>query len=205
MTASLALVAALLAAAAPYPALNHGPAVLALRTALDDVVPLVPAAVVPYLSFFVFFIGSAVVFLVRRRATFLAGAVATLVTLGASYTIYAVAQSYIAPPALTGNGPFEKVLGLVFAVDPRYNAFPSLHAAVSTVWAGQWLRSRVRGSRLMVGWAALIVASTVLTKQHYVADAAAGVLLGLGASRLAAALVHEWDRARWCPQPDSNR
>jgi membrane-associated phospholipid phosphatase len=70
----------------------------------------------------------------------------------------------------------------VYAWDPTTNCFPSAHCAIA-IYSAIALRF---GSRAMFAWgvftAAAICVSTVMTKQHYVADVVAGaVLAGLAA------------------------
>jgi PAP2 superfamily protein len=65
----------------------------------------------------------------------------------------------------------------VHAFDPMTNCFPSAHCSVA-VYAAIGLRF---ASRRLFAWgiasAALVCVSTVMTKQHYVADVAAGAVL----------------------------
>ena len=72
----------------------------------------------------------------------------------------------------------------VYAGDNPYNDFPSLHTSLSTIIAIAWWRTDRRLGIVAGAWTALIVASTVFVKQHYVADVAAGLLLAWGASWL---------------------
>jgi membrane-associated phospholipid phosphatase len=69
----------------------------------------------------------------------------------------------------------------VYAGDNPYNCFPSLHTSISTILAVYWLRVNRRLGILVAVWVALIVASTVLIKQHYLADLVAGLALAFAA------------------------
>lgn len=65
----------------------------------------------------------------------------------------------------------------LYDFDPPYNCFPSLHVAHSFVSAFAVYRVR-RGVGIFSGFVACLVAiSTLLTKQHYLADVIAGALL----------------------------
>jgi len=168
----------LLAAFPLYEALNHGPAVVDLHSAVDTVIPLFAPFVVPYLSFFGF-IGATTVYLLlfdlpRHRSLVLA----MLGTLAVSLACYVAFQSSVARPALVGDDPFTRLLAAVYAADRPFNAFPSLHAGLTTVCVAQWWRARRPLRAAGIVWAALILASTVLVKQHYAADLGAGVVLG---------------------------
>jgi membrane-associated phospholipid phosphatase len=65
----------------------------------------------------------------------------------------------------------------IYAADQPYNDFPSLHTSLSTIIAIHWWRLDRRIGIPAAIWTALIVASTVLVKQHYLADLAGGLLL----------------------------
>ena len=87
----------------------------------------------------------------------------------------------------------------LIAIDTPFHAFPSLHAAFavySALCAIQVLRE-VNGKRLWRAvpwiWAFLILAATLLTKQHVVADIVAGSGLGFGGYFLA---FREWNFRR---------
>ena len=184
----LVLTIAALAVASTFPGLNHGPARIHTWSRIDASIPLIPMFVLPYLSLFVFVAASAGFLFVRHPRTFATAAGAALLTLVASGAIYAVAQSYIAPPHFVHHGVAGSVLRLVYAADGRYNAFPSLHVGLSTVLAIHWWRSRDRLRWPMVAWAGFIVVSTVLIKQHFVADVVAGLVVAVAASAISARL-----------------
>jgi membrane-associated phospholipid phosphatase len=76
----------------------------------------------------------------------------------------------------------------VYAGDNPYNDFPSLHTSLSTLVAFHWFRVDRRLGIAVAIWTALIVASTVLIKQHNVADVAGGLLLAYGAYWLSSRL-----------------
>jgi membrane-associated phospholipid phosphatase len=157
-----------------------GRALHAPETAFDSMFALSPAWSVVYGSLFLAALLPAFVLhdapLVRRTI---------LALLGAWLAAYAFFLAYptVCPRPLhvPGSGYFAWLLRTIYGTDHRYNCFPSLHVAQCFIVA---LACRVihrpLGNALLV-WAALVGASTVLTKQHYVADALAGALLGLAA------------------------
>jgi membrane-associated phospholipid phosphatase len=85
-----------------------------------------------------------------------------------------------------GDSPSARAVRGLYAVDCGYPIFPSLHVA-NTVYvaclAAHFLPAPL--SLFFFAAAALVSASTVLIKQHYLADIPAGALLGLGAYALA--------------------
>ena len=174
-----------------YDGLNHGPYVLFLRTPIDDLIPVIGPFAVPYVSLRPFIYASALLFLLFRARIYRSAALSMTITLLISYAFYAVAQSYIERPVLTGNDVFSQMIREVYAGDQPYNDFPSLHASLSTIFAIHWWRVDRRIGLAVAIWAALIVVSTVFVKQHYVADMVAGVLLAFVASRGSLRLVGE--------------
>lgn len=84
--------------------------------------------------------------------------------------------------------------GVIVSVDRPLNSFPSLHAgltAYSLLYAWRILHGALsdRAWRLSValgvGWAGLILYSTLATKQHWVLDLPGGILLAWAAHALA--------------------
>jgi len=166
-----------------YDALNHGPYVLFLRSPLDDLIPVIGAFVVPYVSLRPFIYLSAGLFLLFRARIYRSAALAMTVTLLISYAFYALLQTYIERPVLTGTDVFSQIIRDVYAGDQPFNDFPSLHASLSTIFAIHWWRVDRRIGLAVGAWTALIVLSTVFVKQHYVADMVGGVLLAFVTSR----------------------
>jgi membrane-associated phospholipid phosphatase len=165
-----------------YGRINHGPARWSARTPIDDLVPLVVPAVLPYVS--IYALGAlTVVVLGRRSPRLLSGAlVAAILALVTSYLVYVAAQTTVERPIVTGGDPLSQLLRVVYTADEPYNAFPSLHVAFSTIVAIYWLRSGHRLGPLVVAWCGLIAASTLLVHQHYVADVVGGAVVGGAAS-----------------------
>ena len=98
-----------------------------------------------------------------------------------AYIVFFVLYPTAAPrPArVVGEGFAFWGLRVLYAADPPYNCFPSLHGAhsfVSALAAGRVHRGV--GTMATIG-AALVAVSTLLTKQHYVIDVIAGTVLAL--------------------------
>jgi membrane-associated phospholipid phosphatase len=66
---------------------------------------------------------------------------------------------------------------MLYGSDPPYNCFPSLHVAHSFVSAVTVHRVHRGVGRWAVVCASLVAVSTLFTKQHYVLDVIAGMLL----------------------------
>jgi membrane-associated phospholipid phosphatase len=185
----LVLAAAVYFADLIYYVLNHGPAVLILRTPLDDAIPVVPIFVIPYVSLTPYVYFTLVVFLLLQTRTFQSTALAMLGAWLVSYACYVFLQTEVIRPALTGTDVFTAMIRQVYAGDNPFNDFPSLHTSISTIMAVGWSRVDRRLGIVAAIWTALIVASTVLIKQHYVADIAGGLLTALAAAWAAEKIV----------------
>jgi len=83
-------------------------------------------------------------------------------------------------PEVTGNGIAENIIRFIYFADPATNLFPSIHCLVS------WMcYIGIRGRKIIPLWyrifscifAILVFMSTQFTKQHYIADVAAGVVI----------------------------
>ena len=182
--ASVGLAAAVYLANEIYDLLNHGPAVLHLQTALDRALPLVPIFVVPYVSLNPFVYASLILFLLFRTRIFQSAALSMLGAWFVSYLFYFFLQSEVIRPVITAPGLFNDMLRQVYAGDHPFNDFPSLHTSISTILAIHWTRLDRRIGLAVSVWVALIVASTIFVKQHYVADLLFGLLIAFSVSTL---------------------
>lgn len=165
-----------------YTQLNHGPYRIFLRTPLDKAMPLVPPMVIPYVSLDYLVYATLIVLLLVNLRLFHSAAAAMVVAFLLSFLCYWVAQSYVVRPALVGTDLFTRMLREVYSGDQPYNDFPSLHTSASTIMALHWWRFDRRVGAVVAVWCALIVASTVLVHQHYLADVAGGLAVALAAT-----------------------
>ena len=167
-----------------YAILNHGPAVLNLKTPLDVALPVVRIFVIPYDSLQPIIYFTLIVLLLTRTRLFQSASLALIIAWFVSYGFYFFLQSEIIRPVLTGTDTLTRMIRDVYASDNPYNDFPSLHTSLSTIIALHWFKVDRRVGIVVAIWTALIVASTVLIKQHYVADVISGLLLAFGAAWL---------------------
>ncbi len=178
-----------------YDVLNHGPYRMFLRTPIDQALPVVPIAVIPYDSLQPFIYASLVIFLVFRVRVFQSAVLSMIATFLVSYVFFALLQTYVDRPTLTGDDTFTRMIRDVYAGDHPFNDFPSLHVSTSTIIAIHWWRFLRAYSLPLVVWAGLIAISTVLVKQHYVPDIGGGLVLAFGTSILFWHLLERWHGA----------
>jgi membrane-associated phospholipid phosphatase len=177
LTLSLLLIPAILGTNLIYDSLNHGPNRIFLESPLDRALPVVPIFAVPYVSLIPYIGVSLLAFLFLRVRVYRSAAVTMIIAWFISYAFYFFLQSYIVRPGITGTDPFSGIIRSIYASDQPYNDFPSLHTSLSTIIAIHWWRVDRRIGMPAAIWTALIVMSTVLIKQHYLADVAGGLVL----------------------------
>ncbi len=179
---TLLLLAAVYAASLPYASLNHGPDRIFLRTPLDQAIPVVPVFALPYVSLTPYIAISMAALLLLRVRLFRSAAMAMILAWLVSYAFYFFLQSYVDRPSVSGTDPLSALVRLVYASDQPYNDFPSLHTSLATIVAIHWWRFDRRAGWAATAWSVLIIASTLLIHQHYLADVGGGLALGIAAS-----------------------
>jgi membrane-associated phospholipid phosphatase len=149
--------------------------------ALDRAVPVEPAWMVVYGSLYVFMVILPIV-VVRQPALFRRALQSYLSVMLLGYAGFLLYPTTAPRPGhVAGSGFAVWSLQLLYALDPPYNCFPSLHVAYSFVSALTCYRVHRGVGVAATLWAALIGISTLFTKQHYVADVLAGALAGWAA------------------------
>ena len=156
-----------------------------LRTRLDDAIPFWPWTAWCYLPFYagVFIIAVAGI---KRRVLFNRAlrSVLLVMTLGAIGHIFIGAEyprPVLHPPYADISAWF---LAAVQRIDPPGNVFPSLHVAHTTMLALILMKDRARVGLVALGMATALALSTLTTKQHFLADVAAGLVMALVARAL---------------------
>jgi membrane-associated phospholipid phosphatase len=141
------------------------------------------------------------VFVVRQDELIRRTVYAYLLVWFVAYAFFFVIYPTEAPRPAKVMGQGFAVWGLraLYSADPPYNCFPSLHVAHSFVSAMATCRVHRPLGAVATVCAALVAVSTLFTKQHYVLDVIAGVLLsvvayGLFLRRYPAEQVPELDR-----------
>ncbi len=147
-------------------------------TALDDLVPFVPLATWPYLALYPG--GAAVLLLMvdgrQIRRCILGFSLIALVT----HLVFFFWPTTVARPP---SGDVHFLYAFLRDADKALCACPSLHASqvvFLALWGNRLLRRAGRGGWRLALWAwwLVVLVSTLLTKQHVLADLAAGTALG---------------------------
>ncbi|HVX93345.1 MAG TPA: phosphatase PAP2 family protein [Polyangia bacterium] len=157
-----------------------------LRTWLDDAIPFWTWTSWCYLPFYagVFILAIAGF---RSRALFnrAVRSVFVVMVVGALCHVFIRAEyprPVLHPPFA---GPSDAFMAWVQSVDAPGNVFPSLHVAHTTMLALLLMRDRLRLGLVALVMATLLAASTMTTKQHFVADVISGYALAFFGAFLA--------------------
>ncbi len=145
--------------------------------ALDGAFPLMPSWALIYGALYLFLI-LLPIFVVRQDEQIRRTVFAYLLIWLTAYAVFIVYPTAAPRPAsVIGEGFAVWGLRALYSSDPPYNCFPSIHVAHSFVSALTCYRVH-RGLGIVATICATLVAlSTLFTKQHYILDAIAGVLL----------------------------
>jgi protein-tyrosine phosphatase/membrane-associated phospholipid phosphatase len=140
-------------------------------------IPFVPAAIIPYWSIDLLFVGS--FFLCSTRAELdTLGRRLVLATLAAGivFLTFPLTLAFPRPPVA---GPMAPLFDLLRGFDRPHNLFPSLHIAFRTILVVVYAEHTRGALRALVHvWFSLVGLSTLLTWQHHVVDVAGGFVLG---------------------------
>ena len=154
----------------------------ALSLPIDKYIPLYPPALVPYLLGSLLFIGFPIwAALYSEKGEFEAYIISFFTATLVSYIVYIALPTYVIRPDVISQDYFSKAIVLLYQNDFPHNAAPSGHTfytLISLLYIKRW-RPRLLTMSLTI--AVLIIASTMLTKQHYVVDVLSGLVLGFTA------------------------
>ena len=150
----------------------HVPAI-----ALDGAIPLQPVWALVYGALYLFLI-LLPFFVVRQPEQIRRTLLAYLMVWLTAYVCFLAYPTVASRPAsVIAPGFIGWGLRFLYSSDPPYNCFPSLHVAHSFLSALTCYRVH-RGIGIAATLcAALVAVSTLYTKQHYVLDVLAGILL----------------------------
>lgn len=156
----------------------HG-TVYILKSVIDDWIPRIPAFSVIYLTFLPW-VAFTLFYSWYKKCDFRQLACSLIIINLVAYAVYLVFQTYVPRDPITSSDIFSRTLQLIYDYDRSYNCFPSLHSAMSASLATFFVIKKSKYVWVNIVFAFLIIISTLFVKQHYVADAVSGILLGTG-------------------------
>jgi PAP2 superfamily len=157
----------------------------------ESAIPFVPWAAVIYLTVTPLFCLAPFIFRTPERLLPLFVTMCVEVTVaGIVFCLFPVELSF-PPHEVAGAAGF--LYRLAGDVALSYNCVPSLHVALALTCAYTYASVGARRWRIFIwSWAGAIVASTLLTHQHHLADLAAGIILAGLAVRYVPPRVRHW-------------
>jgi hypothetical protein len=142
-------------------------------------IPLVPWMVLPYMTMYAIFLWAPFLLRDERELNGLGIALAKVILIS-GVCFLALPAELGFPPAVVPGSVWGSWLRLADRLNLDFDLIPSLHVALFATCVGVYWTRVAPWTRVLLGlWLALVTASTVLTHQHQLIDAAAG--LGLGA------------------------
>lgn len=154
-------------------------------------IPLIPGAVVIYMSIYLLFLAGPFIVRERRKFAALIRALALATLIGGVGFLLVPSQAAFAPPG--DLGIWAGLFHFADRLNLDYNMVPSLHVALSVCCIAAFARHASRaGHALLWMWAAAIALSTLLTHQHHVVDVITGWGVGLAAQRFAILRDEQW-------------
>ena len=157
---------------------------VALHTAADLAIPLVPATVLLYLSLNLLMWCAPFILHTRRELTAMTATLVIATLIGGVGFVCLPGADAFPEPSDADLGRWASVFHFARWLAMRHNYFPSLHVAFTTICVAIYCdRANTAGKLLLRGWGLAIVTSTLLTHQHYLADVASGLILGWAAVR----------------------
>lgn len=162
------------------------------KTPIDDFIPLLTFFVTFYVSYGIFLIFTFAYFISKSKPHELnVILLSTIISCLFSYFIYVLFQNYVLRPNIDIKNVFDAIYVWGNSWLAPYNAFPSLHVAITTICTISFWRLKSKVFKLILVWAILIIASTVLTKQHYFLDVLSGLILGILSFKIANAFLKQ--------------
>lgn len=147
-----------------------------LMTPWENLVPIVPVFIIPYVIATITFLTIPIIFYIKlgweKTRTYL---ITQTIATGIGYLVYIFYPTSVIREPIVGNGFFYDALRTLHANDRPSAAFPSGHVYQTTVIAYfLWIyypKTRPYVTVILP----LVIASTVLLKQHYLPDILGGL------------------------------
>ena len=167
------------------------------KTDFDELVPLWPVWVVPYMVICRWWLVAAIWAVARMEerlyeAFFIASAFVSVTAL----TIFTVFPTYVVRPFLPGTEWPTQLLNWIYSSDHMYNAFPSGHVYITALIALFWSRWFPKWRWLWIATVIVVIFATLFTHQHYLPDPIGGLALAWLGYRLGLWCVADHDPMR---------
>ncbi len=149
-------------------------------SAWDRKIPFMPEWSIIYLGCFAFWTANYIMIARQEKENWFRFATADYLSRIVCAFFFIVLPTTNVRPEVVGDGLFQTLMRFVYQMDDASNLFPSIHCLVS--W---FCFIGIRGRKEIPLWyrffscvmAVLVFASTLFTKQHFIIDVFAGVIL----------------------------
>jgi len=151
-----------------------------LDTPIDAVIPFVRFFAVPYSIWIVYIYICLVYFYFKDPKFYFRGLITYTISALICYAIYAVFQTTVSRPVLTGDDVFTRLMHYIYNRDQPFNCFPSIHCFSSYMVMKALFTSgfRTRWNQILIyGMSSLIILSTLFIKQHVIMDVVGAIVL----------------------------
>ncbi|WP_188542212.1 phosphatase PAP2 family protein [Paenibacillus segetis] len=153
----------------------------ALWSPIDNLLPLLPAMSIPYLAWYPYIFIAMAYLCLKDRKTYFRTLLSMNISLVVCYIIYYYFQTTVIRPPIKTDRWSTRLLSTIYNRDQPFNCFPSIHALHSylimrAAWISKSLSSRTK--MIFTASSLIIIASTLLIKQHVIYDAVSAALLG---------------------------
>ena len=166
-----------------------------LELPIDNMIPLIPIFVVPYLFGIIFWISTIVfVNLKQDKKTSAVFNLRIILASIISVFIYIIIPTFVTRPLITGIDVFSNLLSFVYSNDRTYNAAPSGHTFYTVICF--LTLSKLLPKRKVV-WtilSILIILSTLFTGQHNVLDVLLGILFAIIIYLVSPAIINLYNK-----------
>ncbi|MBA3468369.1 MAG: inositol phosphorylceramide synthase [Herpetosiphonaceae bacterium] len=140
--------------------------------AIDRTIPLLPWTIYGYISLYPLLLAN-LIYLVPHPPALRPLISAIILANLIAGTIFIVYRTQVTRPPLQQTFGWQ-LLAVIWSIDPPYNALPSLHTAYSVLIAWTHIKLRSRYWPLVLVWCAIVIATTLTTKQHQALDLLGG-------------------------------
>lgn len=154
-----------------------------LVTDLDRQIPFMKSFVIPYLSWYGFLLVGFLYLAYKDRSMYYKTLFQFIMGLLLCYGVYAIYQTTVPRPELTGSDWLLRMVQWVYRSDQPFNCFPSTHVLTSYLMMKAYLRSTTISWSYKIAvtsMSLLIIVSTLLVKQHVLLDIVGAVLISEG-------------------------
>ncbi|MGG0237205.1 phosphatase PAP2 family protein [Bacillus rhizoplanae] len=151
-----------------------------VTTKIDAWIPFTKEFIVPYLLWFPYLYGALIYYCLADRKLYYVTLSSVILGNLLSFSIYYMWQTTVTRPEVIGNDVFANLVRFIYSIDQPVNCFPSIHVLTTfVIMITAYKRKRQNkweyGLLTFVG--ALIILSTLFTKQHAFIDVITGIVV----------------------------